>query len=40
MRGRSAEEQDAVCVRLFGLRFLNVIRCLWTNVRAAAVGEA
>ena len=40
VRGRSAEEQDAVCVRLFGLRFLNVIRCLWTNVRAAAVGEA
>lgn len=40
VRGRSAEEQDAVAVRLFSLRFLNVIRCLWTNVRAKAAGEA
>ena len=38
-RDCSAEEQDALYVRLFGLRFLNVIRCLWTNVSPAWLLE-
>ena len=38
-QGGTAEEQNAVRVRLFGLRFLNVIRCLWTNVRLATKRE-
>lgn len=33
MKNESDEDTGLLRVRLFGLRFLNVIRCVWTNVR-------